>query len=125
MVLADGTFDPLHVGHLAYLEEAGQIGRPLMVRVAPDTDIFEKGRVPYQDQAERLVTLSTIRFVDAVCLTTTLADAVRSYKPTHLVKGIDWEGRLPDDVLTACGEVGTEIVFVHTQRRPSTERLNS
>ncbi len=125
MVLADGCFDCLHVGHVAYLIEAAKFGRPLMVRVASDTAIFEKGRVPFQDLPERLVTVMHLKPVDAVCATPTLADAVREYQPTHLVKGQDWKGRLPDDVLAACIQAKTQIVFVETQARTSTERLQS
>lgn len=125
MVLADGCFDPLHVGHIAYLKEAAKLGRPLMVRVAQDAAIFEKGRVPFQDHAERLVTVLTLDPVDAVCAATTLAEAVDQYRPTHLVKGQDWHGRLPEDVLAACIRQQTRVVFVQTQARTSTERLHS
>lgn len=125
MVLADGCFDPVHVGHIAYLRAARDFGRPLMVRVAPDVAIFEKGRVPFQTQSERLITVLTLAPVDSVCPNLTLADAVTQFKPTHLVKGKDWQGRLPDDVLAACIRNKTQIVFVNTQARTSTERLAS
>lgn len=125
MVLADGCFDPIHAGHIWYLKEAAKYGRPLMVRVAQDAAIFEKGRVPFQDHAERLVTVLTLDPVDSVCAAPTLAEAVTQYQPTHLVKGPDWRGRLPGDVLDACLKARTQIVFVETQARTSTERLQS
>ncbi len=125
MVLADGCFDPVHVGHIAYLKEARTFGAPLMVRVAQDATIFEKGRVPFQDHSERLVTVLTLAPVDCVCAATTLAEAVLEYRPTHLVKGQDWIGKLPDDVVAACVLTHTQIVFVNTQSRTSTERLTS
>lgn len=125
MVLADGCFDPIHVGHIAYLKAASEYGQPLMVRVAQDATIFEKGRVPFQDHPERLITVLNLSPVDSVCAATTLAEAVLEYKPTHLVKGQDWLGRLPDEVIRACHLVGTQMVFVQTQSRTSTERLTS
>lgn len=125
MVLADGTFDPVHCGHVAYLKAAREYGRPLMVRVAPDDDIFEKGRVPFQDLAERLYTLLSLKPVEGVCASATLAEAILEYRPSHLVKGIDWQGRLPDSVLAACIQTGTQVVFVDTQTRSSSERLQS
>lgn len=125
MVLADGCFDPVHVGHVMYLKSAGTYGAPLTVRVAPDADILEKGRVPYQDHAERLVTMIALRMVDAVVATPTLAEAILEYKPTHLVKGHDWQGKLPDEVYAACLAVGAQIVFVNTQSKTSRERLGA
>ena len=125
MVLADGVFDPVHVGHLAYLDAAREIGKPLMVRVAGDDAIFEKGRVPFQTQRERLMTVLSLAPVDCACVTDTLAEAVLQYTPTHLVKGMDWKDKLPEDVEAACLLTGTEIVFVNTPSRSSSERLAS
>lgn len=125
MVLADGCFDPIHAGHVAYLKKAASFGTPLMVRVAQDVTIFEKGRVPFQDHAERLLTILALDPVDSVCASPTLAEAVLEYKPTHLVKGIDWQGRMPEDVLAACIQTKTQLVFVQAQTRTSTERLQS
>lgn len=96
-----------------------------MVRIADDNTILEKGRVPFQTQSERMVTILALHVVDQVCTAPSLADAVREYKPTHLVKGSDWEGHLPADVLAACREMQTQTVFVATQTRTSTERLTS
>ncbi len=123
MVLADGCFDCLHVGHIDYLEAAAMFGA-LMVRVAPDSDILDKGRVPFQHQAERMVLMQALRCVETVVASPTLADAVREWRPSHLVKGKDWAGRLPEEVIDACLDCCTKIVFVDTVGRTSTERLH-
>jgi len=123
MVLTDGCFDPVHYGHIAYLRAARTFGRPLVVRIAPDDVIFEKGRVPFQDHAERMLTVLALDMVDEVCASQSLAETVRDKKPSHLVKGIDWQGKLPDDVLAACQDCGTQLVFVRTQGKTSSERL--
>src|SRR5438094_738945 len=56
-VLADGAFDPIHAGHLRYLQTAARYGTRhglrLLVRVAPDEVIRAKGREPFQTQQER------------------------------------------------------------------------
>lgn len=122
-MLADGTFDPLHVGHLRYLAAAAAFGSTLIVRVAPDRDILAKGRPLFQSQDERARLIGALRMVDDVCLHETLVSAVRAIQPTMLVKGRDWEGRLPDAVRAACLLVGTEIVYVDTQERTSSERI--
>ena len=124
MVLADGCFDPLHVGHIAYLKAARVFGS-VTVRVADDNTVFEKGRVPFQTQAERMVTVLALSMVDAVCTAPSLADAVKEYRPSHLIKGKDWEGKLPDEVIAMCHQTGTQIVFTPTLTRSSSQRLAS
>ena len=125
MVLADGCFDPIHWGHIRYLAVCASFG-PVSVRVASDEAIFDKGRIPYQSHEERMKTVAAIRSVDTVIDTTdTLAQTIRQWEPDYLVKGADWRERLPSDVLLACTEVGTQIVFVDEQTRTSTERLQA
>jgi cytidyltransferase-like protein len=123
-VLADGCFDPIHVGHVNYLRAASRLCRDeeLFVRVAPDAVVEAKGRSVFQTSAQRADCLSAM-----VCCRCwfyeTLAEAIRDRKPRLLVKGIDWHGRLPADVIAACEEVGTAIVYVMTREKSSTERL--
>lgn len=122
-VLADGCFDPLHIGHLRYFHACG--GDPLIVRVAPDSAIRAKGREPFQTQEERALLIHALGMVDRVCFNETLGNAIRDIKPDVLAKGSDWRGKLPEDVLAACQEVGARIVYTDTQARTSTERLTA
>jgi cytidyltransferase-like protein len=122
MVLADGAFDPLHYGHIRYLSEAAAFG-PLVVRIAPDSVIAAKGRVPFQWRHERARTIAALRMVDSVIFDDTLEEAIQRLRPTYLVKGADWHGRLSASLNAACAEAGTEIFYVETQERTSTERL--
>lgn len=129
-VLVDGAFDPLHPGHLAYFRAAAAMvpahGRSpfsrLICRVAPDEDIRAKGRAPLMGWAERaeMVRALGLHVVDEG----TLADTVRVLRPV-LVKGADWEGRLPADVLVACVEVNTRVYYAYTPRDSSTARLRA
>ena len=121
MVLADGCFDPLHVGHVRYLFEAATLG-PLYVNIAPDSAIEAKGRRPFQTRDERIELLRAMRVVTAVVVDD-LATVIRTHKPWWLVKGKDWEGRLPQHVLDACKQTGTKIHYTDTVTRPSSERL--
>lgn len=52
-----------------------------------------------------------------------LLDVLRAERPLYLVKGIDWKGKLPADVIAFCEEIGTAILFVDTLGKSSTERL--
>lgn len=122
MVLADGCFDPLHVGHVRYLAEAAAFGS-VTVRVAPDRDITAKGRAPFQWRHERARTVAALRMVDAVCFDDTLEDAIRRLRPHVLVKGDDWRGKLSASVNAACTVSETEIFYVRTMEATSTQRL--
>lgn len=123
-MLADGCFDPLHMGHLRYLSAARELGRPLIVHIAPDEAIRAKGREPFQTRFERARTVLHLDMVDQVQCHDSLAIAVLSNCPRYLVKGSDWRGRLPDEVLQACREAETEIIYTETQDKTSTERLH-
>lgn len=120
-VLTDGCFDPLHVGHIRYLRYAAQFG-PLIVNVAPDHVIAAKGRMPFQTRLERIEMIRALRCAMSV-VASPLAEAIRFWRPDTLVKGKDWEGKLPMDVVEACQEVGTRILFSDTITRSSSERL--
>lgn len=123
MVLADGVFDPLHWGHVRYLGAAAGLG-DLYVRVASDDELAKKGRLVFQTREERVKTIASLRVVTGVFAEdATLAATIRDLEPVYLVKGEDWRGRLPSDVVSACKEVGTQIVYVDTQEKTSTERL--
>lgn len=122
MVLADGVFDPLHVGHIWYLREAAKLGRPLFVNVAPDDAILAKGRKPFQNRTERMLTVMALDMVDNA-YGMDLPEIIRTMHPHMLVKGKDWRDKLPDAVLAACQAVGAEIRYTDTQERTSTERL--
>jgi len=132
-VLADGCFDPLHIGHVRYMLAAKALCardviiddfERFLVRVAPDAAIRAKGRDPFQTAGERADCLTAL--VPCQCyFTDTLAHAVTELKPRLLVKGLDWYGKLPLDVIDACLSTGTHIMHTMTQERTSTERLTA
>ncbi len=123
LVLADGVFDPIHIGHVRYLAAAALSGTRLLVRIAPDAVIRAKGRQPFQTQTERALVIGQFKCVDDVCTDETLEAAIRAHRPAYLVKGCEWQDRLPPAIVTACDAVGTRIKFTQTSARTSTERL--
>jgi D-beta-D-heptose 7-phosphate kinase/D-beta-D-heptose 1-phosphate adenosyltransferase len=123
MVLADGCFDPIHWGHIRYLSICAAFG-DLAVRVAPDEEVLKKGRMLFQTREERMKTIAAIRPVSSIVDTEeSLASTIYATEPDYLIKGADWRGRLPQDVIDACAETGTQILFVDEQTATSTERL--
>lgn len=66
-VLATGTFDILHPGHLRYLSEARALGDELYVIVARDSMVKHKPR-PVVPEAQRLAMVEGLRIVDKALL---------------------------------------------------------
>ena len=66
-VLATGTFDILHPGHLRYLSEAGSLGNELYVIVARDSMIKHKPK-PIVPEDQRLAMVKALRIVDKAIL---------------------------------------------------------
>jgi D-beta-D-heptose 7-phosphate kinase/D-beta-D-heptose 1-phosphate adenosyltransferase len=125
VILADGCFDPIHYGHLRYLARVREYGRPVVVRIAPDAAIVAKGRQPFQARHERAALVWALDLVDRVVLDDSLAEAITRLRPDALVKGIEWENRLPSDVLQACQKTGTRLVFANESYKTSSDRLRS
>ena len=89
-VIADGCFDPLHAGHIAYLEAASSYG-PVLCAVVSDAYLSTK-RTPLLPQAQRAAVVDGLRTVTSVVLTDRIADVIRAVAPLGYVKGRDWEG---------------------------------
>ena len=66
-VVATGTFDILHPGHLYYLTESRKLGDELWVIVACDENVKHKPR-PILPEAQRLEMVAALRPVDHAIL---------------------------------------------------------
>lgn len=66
-VVATGTFDLLHPGHIHYLEESRRLGDELVVIVARDANVRHKPR-PIVPEAQRLAVIRALRTVDSARL---------------------------------------------------------
>ncbi len=96
LVLAFGSFDLFHPGHLSYLESARKYGNKLIVIVARDESIKTiKKRTPLFEEKDRLRILKAIRFIDDAVIgikLKTLEDEyniIKKYKPSVLAFGYD------------------------------------
>jgi rfaE bifunctional protein nucleotidyltransferase chain/domain len=112
MVLANGCFDLLHVGHVRYLRAARSMGDALIVAVNSDTSVRRlkgPGR-PVMAAAERAELVGAIAGVDAVLVfDDDSADAlIARLRPDVHAKGTDYtEESVPEraSVLAAGGRV--------------------
>lgn len=130
-VLISGAFDPLHYGHIRYIEQAagysGGYNRPLVVAVAPDSYIARRHPLlqPLADRMEMVAALAHVDFV-VPQEEETLVKAIREIAPRFLVKGEDWrEKGLPQVELEAVEEVGTQLVWVPVNPVSSSDLLRS
>jgi len=109
IILTNGCFDLLHVGHVRYLRAAKELGGRLIVAVNSDASTRAlKGegrpRVPGEERAEILAALSD---VDAVTVfdAPDVTELVRLLRPDIHAKGTDYTAdSVPErDVVIACG----------------------
>ena len=67
-VIVSGYFNPLHKGHLEYLNYAKAIADKLIVIVNNDHQRALKGSNAFQDEEERVIIISNLKAVDEVVL---------------------------------------------------------
>jgi D-glycero-beta-D-manno-heptose 1-phosphate adenylyltransferase len=111
VVLANGCFDILHVGHLRYLEGARQLGDVLVVAINSDSSvraIKDEGR-PILDENERVALVSALRCVDYVTVfdEPDVSCVLEVLRPAVHAKGTDYtEQTVPErDKVIAYGGI--------------------
>ena len=109
VVLANGCFDILHVGHLRYLKGARSLGDVLVVAINSDQSvraIKDPGR-PILDEHERVALVSALECVDYVVLfdEPDVTRVLKTLRPAVHAKGTDYtEETVPErDVVRAHG----------------------
>ena len=115
IVLANGCFDLLHVGHVRYLHGAKALGGKLIVAMNSDASVRRiKGeRRPFMPEQERAEIVAALADVDAVVLfdEPDVRALIRELRPDVQAKGTDYtrdNGPERDEVLACGGRV--EIV---------------
>jgi FAD synthetase len=90
-VLATGTFEILHPGHLLYLEEAKKLGDELFVIVARDVNVKRRKRTPIIPEEQRLKMVSALKVVDKAILGSEkdMYEPLYSIKPDIIAIGYD------------------------------------
>ncbi len=80
-VVATGTFDLLHPGHIYYLEESKKLGDELWVIVARDMNVKHKPR-PIIPEDQRLAMIASLRPVDHAIL----GDKTDMFRPIEEIR---------------------------------------
>jgi D-glycero-beta-D-manno-heptose 1-phosphate adenylyltransferase len=112
IVLTNGCFDILHLGHIKILNEAAAFGDFLIVALNTDASIKKlKGESrPIQEEQSRATIMANLSVVDAVILfdEETPLELIQALLPNVLVKGGDYTMAQivgADSVIAAGGSV--------------------
>ena len=132
VVLANGCFDVLHVGHVRYLEGAKALGDLLVVGINSDRQVAAlKGRgQPIVPERERAEVIASLAVVDVVTIfdEPTVETLLLAIRPDIHAKGTDYtEETVPErDVVRS---YGGRVAIVGDPKTHSTseilDRLNS
>jgi D-glycero-beta-D-manno-heptose 1-phosphate adenylyltransferase len=126
IILANGNFDLLHVGHVRYLRGAKELGGKLVVAVNSDESVRAlkgDGRpvMPAQERAEIVAALAD---VDAVVIFSELdvRALIREIRPDIQAKGTDYTmDSVPER--DAVAEYGGRVAIVGDPKNHSTSEI--
>jgi len=90
-VMATGTFDLLHLGHIYYLKEAKKLGDKLVTVVARDSTVRKLKHEPVTPEDMRLNIIKELRMVDEAVLghKDDIYATVEDIKPDIIALGFD------------------------------------
>jgi D-glycero-beta-D-manno-heptose 1-phosphate adenylyltransferase len=117
LVVTNGCFDILHLGHVTYLESARQLGDALLVGVNGDDAVRGlkgPGR-PVNSEADRAAVLAALESVAGVCIfaESTATEFLSAARPDIYVKGGDYTlETLNQDERRAVESAGGKIVII-------------
>lgn len=128
LVVTNGCFDILHLGHITYLESARQQGDLLLVGINSDSSVRElkgAGR-PVNSETDRAAVVAALACVDAVCIfneRSALQFLIAS-QPDIWVKGGDYTlDSINQDERRAVEKTGGKVVILPLVPGKSTTTL--
>ena len=128
VVLASGTFDLLHLGHVRFLEEAKKAGgknAELVVIVARDSTVkARKGKKPIMPEDQRRALVESLKVVDEAILgweDFSIDKVIEKIKPDVIAVGHDQDG-IENEVLE--GDRGKESLQLKLRRLDDSEKEN-
>lgn len=130
IVIASGYFDPLHIGHVEYLQKAKALGDRLIVLVNTDYAAFKKKGYFFMKQEDRLIIIRSLKCVDEAYLALdddgTVWKSLELFKPDIFAKGGDRTmENLPEQELSVCKKYGIKVVTgLGNKIESSSELLN-
>lgn len=113
IVMVSGYFDPFHVGHLQYFEEAAKYGKVVVALNSDEAAKRKKGYVfmPFEERKRLLEALKCVHAVVPVDDGDgTVIKAIAQHRPDYFAKGGD---RGPDNTpeQETCAYLGIEMLW--------------
>ena len=113
VVAISGYFDPLHVGHLEYINMAKKLGDKLVVIVNNNYQCELKKGKPFIDEKDRVTIVSNLKNVDEVFLSIdkdkTVCASLEKIKPDIFANGGDRKNyEIPESVI--CKKYDIKII---------------
>jgi rfaE bifunctional protein nucleotidyltransferase chain/domain len=126
IVLANGNFDLLHVGHVRYLRGAKELGGKLVVAINSDESVRAlkgEGR-PVMPAEERAEIVAALADVDAVVIFGELdvRALIREIRPDIQAKGTDYAAETVPE-RDAVAEYGGRVAIVGDPKNQSTREI--
>jgi rfaE bifunctional protein nucleotidyltransferase chain/domain len=126
VVLANGCFDVLHVGHVRYLTAAKELGDVLVVAINSDEQVrIQKGPGrPVMNAAERAELIASLAAVTFVTIFSepTVSELLLALKPDFHAKGTDYtEESVPEKEVVR--SYGGRVAIVGDPKNHSTSKI--
>jgi cytidyltransferase-like protein len=119
VVAVSGGFDPIHMGHLRYFNEAKKLGKKLVVIVNNDNWLTDKKGFVFMPQEERVELLKGIKSVDRVVVSShkkddpdkSVSKELARIRPDVFANGGDRRSESDIPETAVCKKYGIEMVF--------------
>lgn len=118
VVMVSGGFDPIHIGHVRYMQEAKKLGNKLIVVLNNDNWLRLKGKPVFMPDKERKEIIEALSCVDKVVITghskntkdMSVCKELLKIRPDIFANGGD---RFADNIpeFKLCNNLGIRMVF--------------
>jgi len=123
--MVDGSFDPIHDGHIAYFEASAAIGTPVLCNITNDEWTVRKHPI-LLPQLQRARVIDSIRHIEYVhCARLSTREVLEQLRPRIYIKGADWRSRggIPTEEAETCSRLGIEVRYLETVLNSSTQLI--
>ena len=113
IIAVSGGFDPVHIGHIRMIRDAGRYGDVLVIINSDDWLMRKKGYVfmPWKERAEIMGNIKGVRIVTQVDDSDgTVCQALRKHKPDAFANGGDRKTNNTPE-MDVCEELGIQMMW--------------
>ncbi len=126
IVMVSGGFDPIHIGHIRYMQEAKKLGGRLIVVINNDNWLRKKKGKEFMPEIERKEIIEAISGVDEVIISShiintndmSVCNELMKIKPDIFANGGDRDEKNAEDPnsslykdINMCKKLGVKMVF--------------